>query len=85
LAAAGTVLLRQNQTLNAGAAASFGAALKTLGALATEHEKLANRKSPDIDAIRAEVNNLKSDISQMEGSSASSSTSTGSTLSPGNK
>ena len=72
-AAAQNVLTLQNKQTDAAISSSYAAALSTLHALSTQHQKLANKQSLDIGQIQTEVSNLKSDISQM----SSSSTSTG--------
>jgi hypothetical protein len=71
-AAAQNVLSQQDKQTNAAISSSYASSLSTLHALSTQHQKLADGQSLNIGQIQTEVSNLKSDISQMNSSTPSS-------------
>jgi hypothetical protein len=71
-AAAIYVRAQQDKQVDAAIAASYTSSLSTLHALSAQHQKLADKQSLNIEQIQTEVSNLKSDISQIRGSSTSS-------------
>jgi hypothetical protein len=73
-AAAQKVLTFQLQQKRAGIAASYAAALSTLHALSSQHQKFADQHSLNIGQIQTEVSNLKADIAQLSDSATSSKT-----------